>query len=148
VVLPLVSAQGETGGPDVTAEQGLLRILAVDDNATNQKVVELMLEAIGAEVVLAKDGAEALNAVAAGRFDVILMDMQMPVMDGLAATRAIRQLNNAPPVIMVSANNTPADRAASAQAGACAHVGKPFRVEELISTIMAALDVGALSRVA
>jgi CheY-like chemotaxis protein len=107
-----------------------------------------MLETIGAEVATAENGADAVQAVERGDFDLVLMDMQMPVMDGLSATRAIRERAGAPPVIMISANNSAADRAASAQAGVCAHIGKPYRVEELISTIMATLDARALIRVA
>jgi signal transduction histidine kinase/CheY-like chemotaxis protein len=146
VTLPLAAAPSVEDecddGPDA------LRILAVDDNPINLKVVELMLETIGAEVATAQNGADAVEAVERGDFDLVLMDMRMPVMDGLCATRAIRQREGAPPVIMISANNSADDRAASALAGVCAHIGKPYRVEELISTIMAALDSRALVRVA
>ena len=132
-----------------TAEPGApLRVLAVDDNPTNLKIIELMLETIGAQVATAQNGAVAIEAVAHGAFDLILMDMQMPVMDGLSATRAIRTRAGAPPVIMVSANNSPADRAASAQAGVVAHIGKPFAFEDLIGAIAGALQNRPLIQVA
>jgi CheY-like chemotaxis protein len=146
VILPLAPAVAADDRGDEGSDA--LRILAVDDNPTNLKVVELMLGVIGAEVATAQNGADAIEAVEHGDFDLVLMDMRMPVMDGLSATRAIRQRAGAPPVIMISANNSDLDREASAEAGVCAHIGKPFRVEELISTIMAALDSRALVRVA
>jgi signal transduction histidine kinase/ActR/RegA family two-component response regulator len=148
VVLPLPAAVLPDEDDDRRGRAQSLRILAVDDNPTNLKVVELMLESIGAQVATAENGAEAVEAVALGDFDVVLMDMQMPVMDGLSATRVIRETAGAPPVIMISANNSPDDRAASASAGVCAHIGKPFRVEDLVSSIMTALDARALVRVA
>ena len=148
VVLPLAPAVLASDEDDPGEGPDALRILAVDDNPTNLKVVELMLETIGAEVATAENGADAIAALDLGDFDLVLMDMQMPVMDGLSATRAIRERLGAPPVIMISANNSADDRAASALAGVCAHIGKPYRVEELISTIMAALDARTLVRVA
>lgn len=149
VVLPLERIDAASDGPPPPPiESERVKVLAVDDNPTNLKVVELMLESIGAEVDTAENGALAIAAVERRAYDLVLMDMQMPVMDGLQATRAIRDRPGAPPVIMISANNTPADKLASAQAGVCAHLAKPLRVEELISTIMSALDAKTLARVA
>jgi CheY-like chemotaxis protein len=116
-----------------------LRVLAADDNPTNRKVVELMLGAAGAEVVSVENGAEAVDAWRAGAFDVVLMDLRMPVMDGLAAIKAIREAE-APglpraPIIVISANTSPVDREASAKAGADRHIGKPLRAEELFAAI-------------
>ncbi len=127
-------AQGRPG-----ADAPHLRVLAADDNPTNRKVVELLLGAAGAEVVSVENGAEAVEAWRAGAFDVVLMDLRMPVMDGLAAIRAIREAE-APgrpraPIIVVSANTSATDREASAKAGADRHIGKPLRAEELFAAI-------------
>ena len=118
-------------------------MLAADDNPTNRKVVELMLGAAGAEVVSVENGAEAVDAWRAGAFDVVLMDLRMPVMDGLDAIRAIRKAEGPglprAPIIVVSANTSPTDREASARAGADRHIGKPLRAEELFAAISGVL---------
>jgi CheY-like chemotaxis protein len=106
-------------------------------------VVELMLAAAGAEVVSVENGADAVAAWRASAFDLVLMDLRMPVMDGLDAIRAIRKAEGAglprAPIIVISANTSPADREASAQAGADQHIGKPLRAEELFAAISGAL---------
>lgn len=151
LVLPLKPVVMEVAEPLVC--DSALRVLLVDDNATNRKVVELMLAATEAEVVSVENGALAVEAASQGVFDIILMDIQMPVMDGLTASRAIRDLERAAgrtltPIIVLSANADPADRAASAAAGACAHLAKPIRADELLSTMMAALGDATLEAVA
>jgi CheY-like chemotaxis protein len=122
-----------------------LRVLAADDNPTNRKVIELMLAAAGIQVVSVNDGAAAVEAWRAATFDVILMDLRMPVMDGIAAIRAIRDeerrtVRPATPILVLSANTSPQDRKASAQAGADGHIGKPIRAEELIAALEAAVS--------
>jgi CheY-like chemotaxis protein len=121
-----------------------LRVLAADDNPTNRKVVELILGAAGAEVVSVENGADAVEAWRGGAFDLVLMDLRMPVMDGLDAIRAIRKAEGAglprAPIIVVSANTSPTDREASAQAGADLHIGKPLRAEELFAAISGVLE--------
>ena len=124
-----------------------LRVLLVDDNATNRKVVQLMLAQVGAESTACENGQEAVTAFQRGAFDLILMDLQMPVMDGLSATRAIREIERVEsrgqtPLIVLSANVSPTDRAATNEAGANAHIGKPIRADELFSTIGGVLDEG------
>ncbi|MDP3174034.1 MAG: response regulator [Phenylobacterium sp.] len=120
-------------------------VLAADDNPTNRKVIELMLAAAEAAVTSVEDGAQALEAWRAGRYDVVLMDLRMPVMDGLEAIRAIRAEEARggrarTPIIVLSANTSPDDRLASAAAGADGHIGKPIGAEELIAAIAVALD--------
>ena len=122
-----------------------LRVLAADDNPTNRKVIELMLAAAGIQVVSVNDGAAAVEAWRAATFDVILMDLRMPVMDGIAAIRAIRDEERrtarmATPILVLSANTSPQDRKASAQAGADGHIGKPIKAEELIAALEAAVN--------
>jgi PAS domain S-box-containing protein len=116
------------------------RVLVVDDHPTNRKILELCLELLGADIVEAEDGGQAVEAFASGRFDVILMDMQMPVMDGLTATRLIRereraQAVNRTPIVMVTANALPEHVRASLDAGADRHVPKPVSATNLIATI-------------
>jgi signal transduction histidine kinase/ActR/RegA family two-component response regulator len=120
-----------------------LRVLVADDNATNRKVAELILEAIGAETVAVEDGQQAVAAVERGSFDLVLMDLQMPVMDGLSATRAIRVRETGKglprlPIIVLSANVMREHVAASAEAGADDHIGKPVRAETLIKAVLKA----------
>ncbi|MDP1872921.1 response regulator [Phenylobacterium sp.] len=128
---PRASAQA------VSAEAGL-RVLLADDNPTNRRVVELMLHAADVEVVSVENGAEAVAALGESAFDLVLMDLRMPVMDGFEAIRAIRAAE-APgqrlPIIVVSANAGPEDRDASAQAGADRHIAKPIRAENLFGAI-------------
>jgi len=126
-----------------TAPLGL-RILVAEDNPTNRKVAELMLRAMGAEVSCVENGREAVEAVSVGVYDLALIDLQMPVMDGLSAIRAIRAEEARSdrarlPMIVLSANVMPEHLAASSAAGADDHIGKPIRAEDLVRAIDAAL---------
>ncbi len=125
-----------------------MRVLLADDNPTNRKVVELMLDAVGAEVVSVENGRDAVEALAGGGFDAVLMDLQMPVMDGLTAIRLIRSAESgagAPrlPIIVLSANTSADDLAASSAAGADAHLGKPIQADALLSVLAGAAAPGA-----
>jgi CheY-like chemotaxis protein/PAS domain-containing protein len=125
-----------------------LRVLVADDNPTNRKVIELMLTAAGAQATCVEDGQAAVEAWAAGAFDVVLMDLRMPVMDGLAAITAIRaaeagSARRRTPVLVLSANTGPEDRRASAAVGADGHIGKPIRADELIEALAAATGAEA-----
>ncbi len=121
-----------------------IRVLVADDHATNQLVVRMMLEQFGIEVVVVDDGAQAFEAVKRERFDAVLMDMQMPVMDGLEATRRIRRLEavtgERTPVLMLSANALAEHREAGREAGADAHVAKPVTVAGLMGALNALLE--------
>jgi CheY-like chemotaxis protein len=130
--------------PDEDRASGL-RILVVDDNPTNQKVARLLLEAVGAEVETAANGAEGLEAARAGRFDLILMDVQMPVMDGVTATRRIRALvgeRGRVPIIGLTANVLPSQRRDYLAAGMDDVAEKPINPARLIEQIEAALQAG------
>ncbi len=122
-----------------------IRVLLAEDHPTNQRVVQLILGGQGAEVVTADDGAQAVAAFETGTFDVVLMDMQMPVMDGLTATRAIRAFEASrphrprTPVVMLSANAMAEHRADSFAAGADTHVAKPITAASLLAGIQAVL---------
>ena len=121
-----------------------VRVLLADDHATNQVVIRMMLEQFGVETVSVENGVEAVEAFTGGDFDVILMDMQMPVMDGLEATRKIRDLEmrsprRRTPVIMLTANALPEHREASRAAGADGHLTKPIVVADLLAALNAVL---------
>jgi len=121
-----------------------IHILLAEDHPTNQKVVQLILEPTGIALTIVGNGQEAVEAFQPGRYDLILMDMQMPVMDGLAATRAIRALEAkagcvATPIAMFTANAMDEHLALAAEAGANHHIAKPITPERLIAGIELAL---------
>ena len=116
------------------------RILVVDDLDMNRELVRTILEATGHAVEEAAGGAEAVDAARRRPFDLILMDLQMPGMDGLTAARAIRgeaSLNSRTPIVALSANVLPEHAAASAAAGMEGHIGKPINIAELLSVVAA-----------
>jgi signal transduction histidine kinase/CheY-like chemotaxis protein len=115
-------------------------ILIVDDNPVNQRVLSLILEGAGVETELADDGLQAVTQWRTNHFDAILMDIQMPEMDGLTAVRSIRAIEtvqglNPTPIIMVSANAMPEHVAASFDAGANGHVAKPVTADRLFAAL-------------
>ncbi len=121
---------------------GRLRVLLAEDHPTNRRVVQLILEPLDVELTCVEDGAQAVAAEAAGAFDLILMDMQMPVMDGLAATRAIREREakaGAPrtPILTLTANAMREHAQASLAAGADGHLTKPIAADKLIAAVLA-----------
>jgi signal transduction histidine kinase/CheY-like chemotaxis protein len=113
-------------------------ILLVEDDLINQEVAKLQLEGVGLKVDLAKDGEQAVEMASRTAYDLILMDVQMPKMDGLAATRAIRVLPNRAtvPIISMTANAFDEDRQACLGAGMSDHLGKPFMPEELYAVLV------------
>ena len=112
-------------------------LLLVEDNAFNQELAVDLLRAAGVAVTVAWDGREALALLAENRFDGVLMDCQMPVMDGYATTRALRQqaAHADLPVIAMTANAMVGDREKALAAGMNDHVAKPIDVDELFATI-------------
>ena len=103
-----------------------LRILVVDDHPANREVARLMLAAIGCEITEAVDGEEAIEMAGSQSFDLILMDVRMPRVDGLAATRAIRAAGNRVPILAVTADAMPEDAARCIAAGMNDHLPKPI----------------------
>ena len=115
-----------------------MRILVVDDLSTNRELVRALLEAIGQDVEEADSGAAAVSAAMTRPYDLILMDLQMPGMDGFAAAKAIRALeseNCLTPIVALSANVLPEHLAASAEAGMNDHIGKPISPAALIGAL-------------
>ncbi|HEX5278234.1 MAG TPA: response regulator [Fluviicoccus sp.] len=109
------------------------RVLVVDDNPANRKVAEAMLKAAGCTVMTANNGKEALDNLQAGEIDLVLMDCQMPVMDGYEATRLWRnqERDRRLPIIALTANASPDNETACLEAGMDAVLGKPFRRQQL-----------------
>jgi PAS domain S-box-containing protein len=123
------------------AADGRPRILLAEDNGVNQEVACAMLENLGCRVEVAHDGAQALERLAAGRFDAVLMDCQMPQMDGFAASREIRNLEaqradgRRVPIIALTANAMEGDRERCLEAGMDDYLAKPFKLAELGATL-------------
>lgn len=120
-------------------------ILVVDDNATNRMVAETLCEMFDCTSESATDGVEALEAARTGRFDLILMDIKMPRMDGVTATREIRALPGAAgkvPIIALTANADPEDAAGYLKAGMNGVVEKPMKPENLLRALQENLGGG------
>jgi PAS domain S-box-containing protein len=116
-----------------------LKVLVVEDNATNQLVARRILEQLGASVCVADDGRTGVEATAGGGFDLILMDVQMPGMDGLEASRRIRALSGPPgrtPIIALTANVMAHQRAAYRAAGMDGVAAKPISPTALVAEIV------------
>ncbi|MCD8513456.1 MAG: response regulator [Nitrincola sp.] len=108
--------------------------MLVEDNKVNQMVALGLLKKLGYECEVAINGLEALEKVQQQQFDLILMDMQMPVMDGLTATKKIRELDHPSsntPIIAVTANAMAEDLKSCFEAGMNDHLGKPFNKQDL-----------------
>ncbi|MCK5942373.1 MAG: response regulator [Planctomycetes bacterium] len=147
-----------SAGGAATASEQPVRVLLVEDNRVNQLVARRILEQGGYEVVVAENGQEAVAAVEREPFALILMDLQMPVMGGVEATRLIRELERSGqlhqetaqplPVVAVTANTDERNREACADAGVDAVVGKPVRKQSLLEAVEDHLATGAPSRCA
>jgi PAS domain S-box-containing protein len=136
---PVAKVDNVTGGP---------RVLLAEDHPTNRKVVALILEAVGVQLTAVEHGQAAVEAVEAHDFDVILMDMQMPVMDGLTAIRLIRERERRngsarTPILALTANAMPEHARASAEAGADGHLAKPIAAAKLVEAVRQAVEAAA-----
>jgi CheY-like chemotaxis protein len=144
-MLGQILAPRRPGTPIPTAGDGMapataLRVLLAEDNVVNQMVAQRLLHNLGHFVDIAADGQEALDAVQKRDYDVVLMDIHMPNLDGLGATRAIRNLIPAPrqpQIIAMTASSLPEDRRAAHDAGMNGYLLKPVRIADLVESLHA-----------
>jgi CheY-like chemotaxis protein len=134
---------------DGSSSRGL-EILVAEDNRVNQRVVKTLLERRGHTVALADTGVAALRQVEERSFDVILMDVQMPEMDGIAATRLVRERDARhgvhTPIIVLTAHAMQGDRERFLAMGADGYVTKPIRIERLLAEIEAVMTSAVATR--
>lgn len=121
--------------PPATEAEGPLSVLVVEDNAVNRKVIGSVLSIAGIEPVYAFDGAAALEAVKDRTFDIVFMDVMMPVMDGLTATRRLREMGYKGPILGLTANAMAHHREACFEAGMDDHIAKPFRPADILTAL-------------
>jgi CheY-like chemotaxis protein len=149
---PLVEARGSADVESAAVEEDRpLRVLAAEDIPTNQLVLRTIMQSFGVDLEMVENGRQAVEAWKRSAFDVILMDIQMPEMDGVAATRAIRAEETASgrsrtPIIAVSANAMPHHAREYLAAGMDAHVAKPIELAKLHAAIEGALSQSAQSQ--
>ena len=144
LMAPQLVVEAEVSDDHVQAADGkAIHVLVVDDNATNRMVAEGLCEMFDCTSECAEDGVEAVEAARSGRFDLILMDIKMPRMDGMEATRAIRAMP-APigqvPIIALTANADPEDAKTYIACGMSSVVEKPIKPERLLMAMNAALE--------
>ena len=131
--------EGELDLDPEQAERHPLRILLAEDNIVNQKLALRLLATMGYAADIAGNGLEAVEAVERQQYDIVLMDMQMPEMDGLEAARVIHQLVEPevrPRIVAMTANVSDEDRREAAAAGMDGYITKPIRVPDLVGALL------------
>ena len=114
-----------------------LRILLVEDNIFNQKIASLTLEKLGYQADIAHNGLEAIRMVEQENYDLVLMDVHMPEIDGLTATQLIRRsCKYRPWIVAMTANVLPEDRKACFEAGMNDYLSKPFKVKDIVQILL------------
>lgn len=121
--------------PLTTSDLSGLSVLVVDDGDTNRKLIGLLLERCGAKAWLAENGQVAVEMASKTDFNVILMDMQMPVMDGYSATAKLRERGFTAPIVALTAHAMKGDREKCEQAGCTAYLSKPIAADELYAAL-------------
>ena len=111
------------------------RVLVVEDEPINREIVSELIREAGLSVDIAENGLEALDKVTASRFDLILMDMQMPVLDGIGATRRLRARGFRPPILALTASAFSEDRNRCLEAGMNDFIIKPIQPESFYATV-------------
>jgi len=146
--LSIVTKEAKDAETAATAATPHLKILLADDNALNLKLVSTLLGEQGHTCVTVVNGAQALEAVKEEQFDLILMDVQMPIMDGITATRAIRDpnsgaLNPSIPIVAITAHALKGDRERFLEAGMNDYIAKPIKLTEFHKTLNRAMQGAA-----
>jgi len=151
VELPLTRGEATRAAPsDVVPDSGdrNIRLLAAEDNPTNQQVLAAVMESLGIDIDIVSDGQKAVDAWRVGGYDLILMDIQMPIMDGIDAAREIRAIEVAEqrkriPIVALTANALTHQVEEYMQVGMDGHVAKPIEIAKLYEAISAALTAAA-----
>jgi CheY-like chemotaxis protein len=130
---PLAEAGGETRGLDGVS------VLLVEDAEDIQSFLRTVLGRAGAHLQIATDGRSGVETALSAPFDIVLMDLQMPVMDGYAAARALRSAGFTPPILALTAHSTKKELDGALGAGCSGYVTKPIRKERLLGAIAASL---------
>jgi len=112
-----------------------LKILAAEDNELNQEILRRLAQALRLNLTIVQNGELAFQAAIQSDYDIILMDVQMPVMDGPTATRAIREAGSSIPIVAVTAHAMTGDRERFLNAGMDGYITKPYEITELVSEI-------------
>ncbi|MFD1191295.1 hybrid sensor histidine kinase/response regulator [Phenylobacterium conjunctum] len=137
--LPRTQARPEPDRAQASLPDTALRLLVVEDVAVNRELIQTLLSPFDIEITTAENGVEAVEQMRRAPFDIVLMDVQMPVMDGLTATRAIRALPSdrarSTPIIAMTANVLPDQIRACVEAGMNDHLGKPISPADLLSAL-------------
>lgn len=131
--------KSEESEADVAQRLDASRILLVEDGESNRKLIRVVLEDAGAEVTCAENGQEGLEAIGRGRFDLILMDMQMPVMDGYTATARLRESGCKLPILALTAHAMRGDKEKCFNAGCSGYLSKPINFNTLLQAVSNAL---------
>ncbi len=137
------TAQAQVPSDDPAGDANVLqgkRMLVVDDGPSNRKLIRLVLRRAGVEVEMAEDGQQAVDLAAAQSFDLILMDMQMPVMDGYTATRELRRRGLTIPILALTAHAMREDQAKCLEAGCSGYLPKPVQQDFLLAELARTLE--------
>jgi CheY-like chemotaxis protein len=152
VALSLSSNQQPISAEGTSSHQSTLRVLLAEDNAINQRLAVRLLEREGHQVQVVATGTEVLARIQRERFDLVLMDVQMPEMDGLEATRRVRQREQTTgthlPIIAMTAHAMKGDRERCLEAGMDDYIAKPILLKDLLDAIEHVLDARGRSSVA
>lgn len=138
--VPLAQAANDSEMPHPVSLRSK-RILVADDGATNRMLLELLLRRMGADVVLVENGLEAVASAERNDFDLILLDMQMPVLDGYSAARRLREAGFDKPIVALTAHAMRGDDERCLEAGCSKYLTKPIQQEVLLSTIASLMSV-------